>query len=44
MGDITQFRHREVRLEWLRMISKQHITVFRGKKWDAIVPTLRFEI
>jgi hypothetical protein len=26
------------------MISKKQITVFWGKKWDAIVPTLRFEI
>jgi hypothetical protein len=26
------------------MISKKQITVFWGKKWDAIVSTLRFEI
>ena len=28
MGDVIQFRHREVRWEGLIMIPKQHITVF----------------
>jgi hypothetical protein len=28
MGDISQFRHREVRLEGLIMISMHQITVF----------------
>ena len=44
MGDITQFRHRDVRWEGLIMISKHQMTVFLGKQCDAIVPTFRFEI
>ena len=32
MGNISQFRHREVRWEGLIMIAKQTITVFWGKK------------
>jgi hypothetical protein len=51
-GDITHFRHREMRCEGLIMISKQIMTVFGGKKLDKYDTSplhepgvhLRFEI
>ena len=39
-GDITHFRHREMRWEGLIMISKQINTVFGVQMWDAIMQPL----